>query len=316
MRLFVPSYYPRFQCRAGACRHSCCVGWEIDIDEETRTLYERMPGEIGEHVRRSLETKDGVTCFRLGAGERCPHLNADGLCNIILEAGEEYLSQICDDHPRFRSYFSDRVEMGLGLTCEAAAELILGDTTPATLVAVEDDGEREEVTAWEYHVLTTRDHFLALARNRELSFRERLVRMVAPGCRLSLSDFAAHLMTLERLDPAWDGCLAGVTGNAEPEILGTSRMFSTYDIAMEQLLVYLLLRHISDAEGDADLRARILFCAMTCRLIDAIARRHAETRGRLTLADLAEYARMWSSEIEYSTENTDACLAYLAEAVI
>ena len=39
-----PQYYPRFRCRAAACRHTCCRGWEIDIDEETREIYRAVGG--------------------------------------------------------------------------------------------------------------------------------------------------------------------------------------------------------------------------------------------------------------------------------
>ena len=39
MRLRVPYYYKEFKCIAGACKDSCCVGWEIDIDEDTFSYY-------------------------------------------------------------------------------------------------------------------------------------------------------------------------------------------------------------------------------------------------------------------------------------
>ena len=35
MKLIAPDYYNKFSCIADKCRHSCCVGWEIDIDENT-----------------------------------------------------------------------------------------------------------------------------------------------------------------------------------------------------------------------------------------------------------------------------------------
>ena len=31
--LVYPDYYPEFRCSASACKHNCCIGWEIDIDE-------------------------------------------------------------------------------------------------------------------------------------------------------------------------------------------------------------------------------------------------------------------------------------------
>ena len=32
-----PEYYDRFRCIAGACKDSCCIGWEIDVDEEKQS---------------------------------------------------------------------------------------------------------------------------------------------------------------------------------------------------------------------------------------------------------------------------------------
>ena len=128
MKTIVPDYYPEFHCIAGACRHSCCIGWEIDIDEDTRQLYREIPGEIGRRLSEQIDDSGEVPCFSLDERERCPFLNGDGLCDIILQLGEGALCQICADHPRFRSFFSDRTEMGLGLCCEAAADLILRRT--------------------------------------------------------------------------------------------------------------------------------------------------------------------------------------------
>ena len=34
-----PDYYDRFQCIAGECSDSCCIGWEIDVDEERQEEY-------------------------------------------------------------------------------------------------------------------------------------------------------------------------------------------------------------------------------------------------------------------------------------
>ena len=34
MRIIAPDYYREFHCIADKCRHSCCIGWEIDIDAD------------------------------------------------------------------------------------------------------------------------------------------------------------------------------------------------------------------------------------------------------------------------------------------
>ena len=162
MNVYVPDYYPSFRCIASACGHTCCAGWEIDIDDESLARYERMPGAFGERLRRSIG-REGAPHFLLTADERCPLLNEDNLCELILHAGEGALCQICADHPRFRNYFSCRVEMGLGLVCEEAARLILSRPGPLRLIRLEG-GAAETPTEDERLLFDVRDRWLASIR--------------------------------------------------------------------------------------------------------------------------------------------------------
>ncbi len=134
MKTIVPDYYKSFKCIAGACRHSCCAGWEIDIDPDSLKRY-LQDDQMAAHI--SLE---GTPHFRLLPDGRCPYLNDSGLCDLIIAKGEGELCQICADHPRFRNYWTDRIEMGLGLACEEAARIILFAPHRAELVTLEDDG--------------------------------------------------------------------------------------------------------------------------------------------------------------------------------
>ncbi len=142
MNVYVPEYYSRFRCIASKCRNTCCAGWEIDIDPESLSRYQRMTGEFGSRVKRSISL-DGTPHFILSNHERCPLLNQNNLCDLILNEGEDALCQICRDHPRFRNYFSSRVEMGLGLVCGEAARLILSWPTPLRLIRLEGDAVEE-----------------------------------------------------------------------------------------------------------------------------------------------------------------------------
>ena len=89
MSTWYPSFYPAFRCRAERCRHSCCRGWEIDVDEQSSELYRKLPGELGEELRRALFADEEGWHFRLDGEERCPFLEADGLCRLIKRLGEE-----------------------------------------------------------------------------------------------------------------------------------------------------------------------------------------------------------------------------------
>ena len=53
------------------------------------------------------------------------------------------MAQICTDHPRYYEWFSDGREDGLGLCCEAAAELILAQTGAPAFDVTEADGVSE-----------------------------------------------------------------------------------------------------------------------------------------------------------------------------
>ena len=114
MKLFAPKYYKNFTCIADKCTHSCCVGWEIDIDQGTLEKYETLSHSYGKIIRDSIDYEE-TPHFRLCEKERCPHLDEKGLCNIISCLGEGYLCEICAEHPRFYNDTLKGKEVGLDL---------------------------------------------------------------------------------------------------------------------------------------------------------------------------------------------------------
>ena len=118
-----PAYYKAFRCIGSDCTENCCIGWEIDVDEDSLAYYETVSGDFGERLRASIAPADAQTGepahFRLDAEERCPLLNDCNLCEVLLHLGEDKMAQICTDHPRYYEWFSDGREDGLGLCCEA-----------------------------------------------------------------------------------------------------------------------------------------------------------------------------------------------------
>lgn len=306
MRTIVPSYYHQFCCIAGACRHSCCIGWEIDIDEETLAQYRTLPGALGEQLRDGIEeTADGAH-FRLGEDERCPMLRGDGLCEIICQQGEGALCQICADHPRFRFEMADRTEMGLGLCCEAAAALILAQTEPPKLTVLDDDGAEEPSDPDETDMLALRDTMTdALFDNRQ-----PLAQRIGRICALVDADmdetplpvWAERLAGLERLDEAWS---AQLTCLAQPPKQPLDD--PAWELPFLQLAAYFLFRHLPGALDDGLYAERTLFALLSCRILHRL----LAMQENPTLEALAELARMYSAEIEYSDENLQAVLDWL-----
>ena len=123
MKEYVLSYYPNFKCVADKCKHTCCAGWEMNIDSESLSVYKKDNSAFSETLKNGINFKKSK--FKCDKTKRCAFLNEQGLCEIIINLGEKSLCQVCRDHPRFRSFFDDRIETGLGFSCEEAAKIIL-----------------------------------------------------------------------------------------------------------------------------------------------------------------------------------------------
>lgn len=304
MKIFAPHYYPDFTCIASRCRHNCCIGWEIDIDGDTLEKYKALGGALGERLRDAIEEDENGAHFRLGAYERCPFLNGEGLCDIITAMGEEALCEICTQHPRYRHFLSDRTELGLGLCCEEAVRLLLSQKEKTRLVLVGEDDEEEYLPdPFEEKLLKTREVLITLAQDRSLSYPLR-VKNVLSAVRLAPSAAAPSSWTgfyrsLERLDSAWDGCLDALAVAAPVPA-------DYAETESEQLLVYFLLRHLAEAEDGEALAMRTAFAVHAVEIIRAVA-------CALPALGLAETVRLYSSEIEYSEENTEAVMQKLFE---
>lgn len=123
-----PIYYKKFKCKGAGCADTCCQKWEIDIDEKTAEKYKNEKSPLGEKIRASMgENADG-RYIKFNEKGMCPLLTEKGLCSLILEKGEDFLCDICRLHPRYFGWYSNCKEAGVGLCCEAAAELILNCT--------------------------------------------------------------------------------------------------------------------------------------------------------------------------------------------
>lgn len=302
MKLYTPTYYPAFRCIASACRHSCCVGWEIDVDAETYARYQKTEGALGDRLRREIEAGDPPH-FRLTEGDRCPFLDRDGLCEIILSCGEEALCRICADHPRYRNLYSDRVEMGLGLSCEAVADLLLSWQDPVEWVPVDGkDTPTEEETAF----FALRGELVSLLQDRT---RPLTARLYAVADRMDLPTDAPDpvrllgmYLPLESMTEEWRVALTSAiqAGGEGSALLDAAE----YAIPFEQLAVYFIDRYLPDALTDDGYEARVAFALLS---VWAIAALHPY------FDTLAETARLYSAEIEYSDQNVSVLLDAIDE---
>ncbi len=305
MKEFYPFYYPKFQCIGEACRHNCCIGWEIDIDLGTYEKYQEISGNFGNRLRQNISTKD-TPYFILKEAERCPFLNERNLCDIILEKGENFLCQICTDHPRFRNFFSGCTEVGLGLCCEEAARLILSQKEPFTM----PEKPLEILTEEEASFFRFRNDIFRKIGDRRLPLSERISSLCEDyGIafpKKSHQEWADAFLSLEHLDEGWIQLLKALKQADSICLLSTE-----WELPLEQLFCYFIYRHLAGGLEDGRYGERILFARLGVMMISFLASMQKDKP--LTLASILELARLYSSEIEYSEENTETLLSLLED---
>ena len=302
MLTVVPNYYTAFRCIGGGCRHNCCIGWEIGIDEPTLALYRARP----DWVERFAPHIAADACFITGDDGRCPFLNGDNLCDIHVCDGEQALCEICREHPRFHNALPDRTESGLGLCCEEAARLILGQAEPMTLCADGETDTTDEILQW-------RDKALRLLQDRTHTVSERVAAVeTAFGAAMppiSPADWASALLTLERLDAGWTDHLTRLRDAWEAaDAAGFDAYMAARQTEFEQLLVYFVYRHAANAADREAFAARLRLAILGYTVIHALGAVAWAQNGSFSFEEHCDMARAFSAEIEYSDENFDILL--------
>lgn len=141
MRLNYPEYYKEFVCIGSRCPETCCMGWQIAIDETALKKYKKAAlrkDGFGLRLRKGIDFQEG--CFRV-KDSFCPFLNTEGLCDIYIELGEKALCRTCRTYPRHREDYGRLQEWGLSLSCPEAARIILNVKDRQRFLSVKKEGQ-------------------------------------------------------------------------------------------------------------------------------------------------------------------------------
>ncbi len=291
--IYAPPYYSAFKCLAGECKHTCCAGWRIGLDEETLALYNALDGELGEVVRANIDTDEDGAHIPLDGCGRCPHLDSDGLCRIISAMGQGAVSEICREHPRFYNLLPDRIEVGLGLSCEAAALSVLSSDEYLPTLKV-GEGDTDSVGG----CLAERNEMLSLLADSGLSYREKLTRLT------DKYDIGTNVSYCEK----WQKILGSLEfkddNNARIILTEPHSHKGVCEVYLERFLAYMIYRHVTCAESELDMRARLGFALISVAVFENM----AASTGAKSPLEYAELARIYSEEIEYSESNTDTLI--------
>ncbi len=298
MKLITPNYYKDFKCIADKCHHNCCIGWEIDIDEETLEIYKNTKGKFRKKLKDSIIYNDECSCFKLDGKGRCVFLNKDNLCEIILNLGEDSLCQICNDHPRFRNFYENTTETGLGLCCEEAGRIILGQRENFEIIVNEYDDSFADKDENEF--LDYKNEILHTLQAEEKTLKEKVVLLLKDNDinlnARNFNEWIDYYLSLERLDDSWTNLLCDLKTIDYSDVVIPEK----YEKVFEKLLLYFIYRHLDGMD-----KTKLLFSVFSTFFIYQICRYHIKEYDEIQFEDIVEYSRMYSSEIEYSDENIE-----------
>lgn len=124
------NFYDRFKCTGSDCPFNCCQEWKIAVDDETvarwqglelETVSQKEPAlHVCKHVK---EIEEGYI-IALNEEKQCPFLNEEKLCRLVIQQGEEALSETCTTFPRQIKHFKNRTEYALAACCPVVLDLL------------------------------------------------------------------------------------------------------------------------------------------------------------------------------------------------
>ena len=320
MILRKPDFYDKFKCTASKCSDTCCVGWEIDVDEASQEAYRKVAGVFGDKLRANIE--DGH--FKLLPHDRCPFLDGNNLCEIYTHLGEGALCDICREHPRFVEVYGDIMEKGLGLCCEEATRLLLDGEGPLAFTSEECDEPEDEIDEDDREirdeVLYERETIFKILADTSKPFGNRLYEAFGytgqdcsgegSGPLKNARKMVELLAKTESFGPAWDEALARIqasVGAVQNGAINGAATIRDQDYFSEnesaRLLAYLVYRHYAKCLFEGREQGKLRFAIFFWNLARFFTKELGGTGDDNTTKINA--VKILSRQLEYAEENME-----------
>lgn len=191
-KILVPDYFESFHCKCGECRHPCCDGWGISVDE--KEYFSLIGLSCSKKLRRKLDdafvlreypSSDCYAEIEPNYVGMCPMLDEDGLCLLQKERGEGLLPIVCRLYPRSVKNYGGHHEISMSNSCEKTVELLLSGNAPLSLheysgsllfdglKIYEENAEKDEI----------RIRCVRIMSNGSLPIRERFAAIMRLVCK-------------------------------------------------------------------------------------------------------------------------------------
>lgn len=325
-----PYYFDKFRCIGTDCEDNCCIGWEVDIDDDSLALYNSVTGDFGERLHSAMSSDNS---FML-KNNRCPFLNDKNLCDIFINLGEESLCTVCTEYPRYTEFFGELTEVGIGLSCETAAELILKNSEKTYFVTEETEQESEIDFEEDFlsELLDVREKVFAILQNRQKPISGRVKEMLlysenvqerinsgkeskvknTDGIKSvkNLENCLALCLDLEILADNWTDTVRETLDIFDDNYFENKAEFELYikdrEYEYEHILVYFIFRYLLKAVFDYDVLSKVKLAVVSYIIIKQMDIAKWLKNGKeFTFRDRIKNAVLYSKEVEHCQDNID-----------
>ncbi len=334
--------FDSFKCIADKCPKSCCIGWQIMIDENSLNKYKNTDGEFSTRIQSSVNFKD--SSFKQH-NTRCSMLNENGLCDLQSTLGEGYLCDTCRLYPRHTEEFLDLREYSLSLSCPEVVRMILEPEYDFSFAESENEAcdNPEDFEDFDFLIFDkleyARDKILEVASDKSIPLVDRMAFIANAAYELQLLYDDGEIFAMD--DVKYDGtnshsnttqgfdyCLKTLDVLIGMEALETSwtdsiietkkywamhqtdskewtaAMYpaSELEFIFEKIFKSLLFTYFCGAIYDGQIYARAMIAVQSARYIMMIY--------SATGDDLASTIYLYSREVEHSDININKLIEY------
>ncbi len=134
-----PGFYDKFTCIGSACDFTCCQEWKIAVDKKTASEWRNtaVPKECQldqKMLYQLTEIKDDSRVIALNEHNKCPFLNREGLCHLVIRYGDRILSETCQIFPREKHEYENVTELSMMSCCPAVIDLYAYEEAPMIII--------------------------------------------------------------------------------------------------------------------------------------------------------------------------------------
>lgn len=164
--------YEKFKCTADKCKFTCCKGWDINVDTNTYNKWREKYdlNYLLDNVRFIKSHGENNYLIKKETRGVCPMLSDEGLCNIVMNHGDEYLSLTCQSFPRIENDFEDVKELTLSCSCPEVVNII-SDMKEKTCIDYNDEFSYIE----DLGCLKIREALVNILQKEDISLENKLL---------------------------------------------------------------------------------------------------------------------------------------------